>query len=162
MLINCPECNKEVSDKAEICPNCGFKINTLRQGVYCPKCLECETKTNIEICPYCHTKFKDSVYGTFEDVHNYTKNHPELKRSPEFSYDAYSKRINYVPYEYPTSNAPKCPTCGSLNVEKISTGKKIFGGAMFGLFSSDVRNTMHCKNCGRNGKQMFRLYLYNN
>ena len=109
MLINCPECNKEVSDKAEICPNCGFK------------CLECETKTNIEICPYCHTKFKDSVYGTFEDVHNYTKNHPELKRSPEFSYDAYNKRINYVPYEYPTSNIPKCPTCGSLNVEKIST-----------------------------------------
>lgn len=46
------------------------------------------------------------------------------------------------------SRVPKCPTCGSLNVEKISTGKKIFGGAMFGLFSSDVRNTMHCKNCG--------------
>ena len=45
-------------------------------------------------------------------------------------------------------NMPKCPTCGSLNVEKISTGKKVFGGAMFGLFSSDVRNTMHCKNCG--------------
>lgn len=46
------------------------------------------------------------------------------------------------------SRVPKCPTCGSLNVEKISTGKKIFGGAIFGLFSSDVRNTMHCKNCG--------------
>ena len=46
------------------------------------------------------------------------------------------------------SRVPKCPTCGSLNVEKISAGKKIFGGAMFGLFSSDVRNTMHCKNCG--------------
>jgi hypothetical protein len=45
-------------------------------------------------------------------------------------------------------NKPKCPTCGSLKVEKISTGKKVFGGAMFGLFSSDVRNTMHCKNCG--------------
>lgn len=25
-LINCPECNKEVSDKAEICPNCGFGV----------------------------------------------------------------------------------------------------------------------------------------
>ena len=45
-------------------------------------------------------------------------------------------------------NKPKCPTCNSENVEKISTTKKIFGGAMFGLFSSDVRNTMHCKNCG--------------
>lgn len=25
-LINCPECNREVSDKAEICPNCGFGV----------------------------------------------------------------------------------------------------------------------------------------
>jgi len=26
-LINCPECQKEVSDKAATCPNCGFSIN---------------------------------------------------------------------------------------------------------------------------------------
>lgn len=42
----------------------------------------------------------------------------------------------------------KCPTCGSTKVEKISLGEKVLGGAVFGLFSSDVRNTMHCKNCG--------------
>lgn len=46
------------------------------------------------------------------------------------------------------ANTPKCPTCGSTNVEKISLTKKAFGGAMFGLFSSDIRNTMHCKHCG--------------
>lgn len=99
-------------------------------------------------CPRCNTEYKDSVIGTYDEVKSFTKNHPELKQTPEFSPVAYNKRINYVPYEYPTSNIPKFPTCGSLNVEKISTGKKIFGGAMFGLFSSDVRNTMHCKNCG--------------
>lgn len=46
------------------------------------------------------------------------------------------------------SNRPKCPTCGSTNIEKISVTKKAFGGAMFGILSSDVRNSMHCKNCG--------------
>ena len=45
-------------------------------------------------------------------------------------------------------NQPKCPTCGSTNIEKISTGKKIKGSMLFGIFSSDVRKTMHCKNCG--------------
>ena len=45
-------------------------------------------------------------------------------------------------------NIPKCPTCGSSNIEKISLGKKAVGGALFGLFSSDIRKTMHCKNCG--------------
>jgi len=27
MIINCPECNHEVSDKAKMCPNCGCPIN---------------------------------------------------------------------------------------------------------------------------------------
>lgn len=45
-------------------------------------------------------------------------------------------------------NVPKCPICGSTNVEKISIGKKAVGGAMFGVLSSDIRNTMHCNNCG--------------
>ena len=40
-LINCPECGKEISDKAIACPNCGNPIN--HQGVQdeylcCPKC----------------------------------------------------------------------------------------------------------------------------
>ena len=43
---------------------------------------------------------------------------------------------------------PKCPTCGSPNVEKISLTSKVVGGALFGLFSSNVRKTLHCKNCG--------------
>lgn len=46
------------------------------------------------------------------------------------------------------ANKPKCPTCGSTNVEKISTTSKVVGGALFGLFSSNVRNTMRCNNCG--------------
>ena len=47
-----------------------------------------------------------------------------------------------------TPNIPKCPTCGSTNVEKISTAKKAFGFAMVGLFSSNLGKTMHCRNCG--------------
>lgn len=43
---------------------------------------------------------------------------------------------------------PKCPTCQSPDVEKISLSSKVVGGALFGLFSSNVRKTMHCKNCG--------------
>ncbi len=46
------------------------------------------------------------------------------------------------------SYIPKCPTCGSPNIEKISLTSKAIGGALFGLFSSNVRKTMHCKNCG--------------
>ena len=27
MLVNCPECNHEVSDQAKVCPNCGAHID---------------------------------------------------------------------------------------------------------------------------------------
>lgn len=45
-------------------------------------------------------------------------------------------------------NVPKCPTCGSSYVEKISSSSKITGGLLLGLFSSNVKNSYHCKNCG--------------
>ena len=32
-LINCPECNKEVSDIAKTCPNCGFPISEIEYGI---------------------------------------------------------------------------------------------------------------------------------
>lgn len=34
-MITCPECGKEVSDKARNCPNCGTPID---KKVYCPNC----------------------------------------------------------------------------------------------------------------------------
>lgn len=32
MLIKCPECGHEVSDKAPVCPNCGVKLNTPKKN----------------------------------------------------------------------------------------------------------------------------------
>lgn len=32
MLIKCPECGHEVSDKAPVCPNCGVKLNTKKDS----------------------------------------------------------------------------------------------------------------------------------
>jgi hypothetical protein len=39
-LINCPECNKEISDKAKSCPNCGFLIQNglTEEYLACPIC----------------------------------------------------------------------------------------------------------------------------
>ena len=32
-LINCPECNKQVSDNAKSCPDCGFPIRDYVDGL---------------------------------------------------------------------------------------------------------------------------------
>lgn len=76
----------------------------------------------------------------------YFDNKNEIKEQQDREYDAKMEYGKSILEE--KSRVPKCPTCNSANIEKISTGKKVLGGAMFGLLSSDVRNTMHCKNCG--------------
>ena len=43
---------------------------------------------------------------------------------------------------------PKCPTCGSSNIEKISVGSKIVGAGLFGIFSKTARSQFKCNNCG--------------
>lgn len=43
---------------------------------------------------------------------------------------------------------PKCPTCGSPDVKKITGGKRWLTTGLFGLGSSNVGKTMECNNCG--------------
>lgn len=33
-LIKCPECGKEISDKAPACPNCGIPLRLEDRGTY--------------------------------------------------------------------------------------------------------------------------------
>lgn len=58
MLISCPECNAVVSDKAHICPHCGFGIDTLMK---CPDCGKLVRPGSIA-CPECGYPF--SALGT--------------------------------------------------------------------------------------------------
>ena len=61
-LINCPECNKEISDKAPACPNCGcpkeefYAIQQLQSispsSTHCRECDE-TIPVDTETCPHC-------------------------------------------------------------------------------------------------------------
>lgn len=43
---------------------------------------------------------------------------------------------------------PKCPTCGSTNIRRISTTKKLVGVATLGIASNSLGKTMECRKCG--------------
>lgn len=51
-----------------------------------------------------------------------------------------------VPQEQ--DNTPKCPTCGSTNIKKISPTKRWVSTGLFGVASSLVTHTMECNDCG--------------
>lgn len=53
------------------------------------------------------------------------------------------------PEKKPTPKyVPKCPTCGSPDIEKISGTSKAVSFALFGIFSNKVKHQFKCKNCG--------------
>jgi primosomal protein N' len=43
---------------------------------------------------------------------------------------------------------PKCPTCQSPDVKKLTNTQKAVSAGMFGLFSGRVKKTFHCNGCG--------------
>ncbi|MGN0408168.1 MAG: hypothetical protein ACI4EJ_07905 [Bacteroides sp.] len=45
-------------------------------------------------------------------------------------------------------NKPKCPTCNSTNIKKISTTAKVAGAVTFGLLSKNATSQFKCNNCG--------------
>lgn len=46
------------------------------------------------------------------------------------------------------STGPKCPTCGSTNIRKISTGERMISVGMLGLFSKKINKSFKCNSCG--------------
>lgn len=46
------------------------------------------------------------------------------------------------------NSVPKCPTCNSTKLSKISSLSKASSVVMFGLLSQKVKKTWHCDNCG--------------
>ena len=54
-LINCPECGKEISDKAASCPNCGNPMNLQGSTVAASKQTDTIENKDILKCPKCNT-----------------------------------------------------------------------------------------------------------
>lgn len=58
-----------------------------------------------------------------------------------------TERLN-VQKKYVEANTPKCPTCGSTNIKRISATKRFVGTGLFGLASSTIGKNQECLDCG--------------
>ena len=176
-IYYCESCNKtkkNILDKIEAYRKSGASEKNV-QFFYPEESIEFWkgfiTKNNFKeeqsrnICPYCGNKLIDTNFPrkdfiTLEcldynrplleamiDLHNKDIIEYELKMG-QFRKQVEDKKQQQRQEREREDNTPKCPTCGSTDIEKISTTSKVVGGALFGLFSSNVRKTMHCKNCG--------------
>jgi len=51
--ITCPECGKQVSNKAEVCPNCGFPLSGFQVA-------PSDERDSVFVCPDCKTEMNDA------------------------------------------------------------------------------------------------------
>ena len=146
----CPECakrKKSIEDPEDF--YAGYQVYFFQDKIG-ETCQICNKDTLIE------TNITEDELHEIGEASNYNpqflKAMQELKEKDIIEYELkmsqFRSQVEQKNKAREEVNRPKCPTCGSTNIEKISAGKKIKGSMLFGIFSSDVRKTMHCKNCG--------------
>lgn len=137
-----------------------------------------DPNNEIHICTYCHHEMKDAkhdfAYYSTKGEELYTGNplfflasveahrvltDEEISKEPLFNPELCAERekseelqLNYAIKRDQKIKAeslkPKCPTCNSTNVVKISGTKRFVSVGFLGLASSNIGKTMECKNCG--------------
>ena len=89
-LINCPECGKEISDKAFACPNFGFNIGSEYGGLHYGVVLDNKNdhaSPVITVIPLTSTKYDKKMHKNNVELGN------EIYRSVKLKYDTISKAL---------------------------------------------------------------------
>ena len=141
----CPKCRGLYFDQDQQCDNCKIELldkddfNTTLGEYY-------QMNHSQRVANRYNPQYEIVCKHQFPEIYEYN----EQKSQQEYEVlqrRAQQKRIEKERIEK-QQNIPKCPTCGSTNIEKISTAKKAIGFVAVGVFSSNFGKTMHCKNCG--------------
>ena len=112
-MIKCPECGRQISDKAPVCPNCGVEI--AGKITLCPQCGEAYFSDQ-ESCPNCHhlTHGADSVNKTVSNQEPERQNvsprstPPVPPQSPSMN-ESGAKTVPHTPPVPPENNATAEP-----------------------------------------------------
>ncbi len=129
---------------------------------YCPCCGKFiqDLKENPEPCPVCNTMMIKTSWTeeewklkSIKEQEKIIENLREtlVKTNPLYNEEKFKAReYDESHMEFGTMpNLPKCPACGSTNIQKISTASKVGAGIAFGVFSlGHISKTFKCKNCG--------------
>lgn len=150
MLINCPECGKEISDKSKQCIYCGYPLEELISNDVGNK-----NACTINGIKYDLTNELQIVMNN-GDLVWVVKSLREkcglsLKNAKilcDIINDSKTIPSEYILVPEVVRNIPRCPTCGSTEIQPISgleRGASIVG---LGIFSKKINKSFKCRACG--------------
>ncbi|WP_462368454.1 hypothetical protein [Roseburia hominis] len=143
----CSNCKMNFSDEFDECVYCG---SDLQDGTI--EMEEIETEKSI---------YELSDKEVLDKYSDYRKRIEEQtgKKMTDFEFlsgirEARRDSLNHQAEAYlktnkeASVNKPKCPTCQSENIQKISAMTKAGSVALCGIFSQKVKKQWHCNSCG--------------
>ena len=139
-----------------VCPQCGFMEVYFNPSEF-PICECCGYEDPIIINHEDFLKFNNEITAKDPDASVYEACREKyVYPSEHFSKKAYNDMLKYAEEkkrrtqeEYDRiCHTPKCPTCGSTDLRKVSVGAKAVSVGLFGIFSQKVKKTWHCNSCG--------------
>lgn len=135
----CTNCLQELFDSDNICVNCGNCLLINKDEFDSIK------KELVSVNKYKRKKLIDDK--RYNSVYSYL-----IKKNGErYWKDVDNKSVSTATI-YPTSEnikpIPRCPTCQSTNINKITITSKAMNTALFGLFGTKRHKTFHCNSCG--------------
>ena len=127
----------------KVCKKCGGIFMANNDRVTCAKCNgELELiNTNMPM--------KDIfILGDISKDFNFIKAMMELYDKDPIEYQLKMSQFKSQLGQQDSSNVPKCPTCGSTNLSKVSATSKAGSVALFGIFAmGKVSKQWHCNDC---------------
>lgn len=145
-LMNCPECEGKVSDKAKSCPHCGFPIEEFVAGSKLKEEFVIEKAEEIEVkCPYCDALIqKDDEYCEECGMRLIAYNQVTVVDTEKPGISKYHclKCNELLP-----ENENMCPRCG----EEIPKQGKLKIDMLYcpTCHGYNVLGSSHCVHCGR-------------
>lgn len=149
-LINCPECGKEVSDKAIQCIHCGYPLQTNSvdnnvcnvNGVeYDLSFIKDYALNNDSIT----SKERELVIKQIQKLTNLR--HPEKLYCEVMVNKKIPKVYTGQTIQKQSNNVLRCPNCKSTDIKKITTSNRMTSIALVGIASGKIGKQYECKNC---------------
>ena len=158
----CPCCGEKRDNKTDNCSNCGSSVDSIQSNhimeYYREKSrklygkdlfwlyllFEYEIKTNPLF-----DESKLSKHTSYVLISNYNEIHRiSMTNKPPKITQTNTPTFRDTESENVPRNIPKCPTCGSTNLIRISGLNRAASVFMFGIASSKIGKQFECKNCG--------------
>lgn len=150
MLIKCPECGKEISDKSKQCIHCGYPLERNRKDdkdklldseSYCRKCKKI-TRDKLVTMHFNNNGVDEQI----ESVNCVDCNTRKPNASAELILKKRAERqakLQQTISVNKTNGIACCPKCGSTSIKAVNRGYSLLSG-----FIGSGKTMNYCMNCG--------------